>query len=131
VRKFVFLALLIVAGPLQAQFAYVCGMPKEMACCEGHGMEMTVSPDCEMQPGGEPAQCMKLVQTDAATQTARSASTISDHGVDKAPPVLMAVLPPAFEPGATRFRSSLPTRSLELPGIAGTQTYLVTQRLRI
>jgi len=130
-RKFALLAFLIVAGPLQAQFAYVCGMPAEMACCDGHGMDMVVSPDCEMQPDGNVSQCMELADTDADAQAARSASTSFDRGIDKTPPALMAVLPPTFELVATRSGSSSPTRSLAPPGAAGTQTYLVTRRLRI
>lgn len=130
-RKFVFLALLIVAGPLQARFVYVCGMPAEMACCEGHGMEMAVSPTCETQPAGEPAQCMKLVHTDSVAQPARSVSTSPDHGIDKTPPTLIAVLPPVFERAVPQSRSLSPPCSPSLPGAAGTRTYLVTQRLRI
>lgn len=130
-RKLAFLTLLLVAGPLQAQFAYICGMPAEMACCEGHGMDMIVSPDCEMQPDGDLSQCMELADADTDAQAARIASTSFDRGIDKTPPILMAVLPPAFELVATRRASFSPTRSLAPPGAAGTQTYLVTQRLRI
>lgn len=131
-RKLALLALLIITGPIQAQFAYVCGMPAEMVCCEGHGIDMAVSPDCAMQAdGGELSECMELADADTDAQSTRSASTSFDRGIDKTPPTLTAILPIAFELTAARFSSHSLPHSLAPPGAAGTQTYLVTRRLRI
>ena len=133
--KAVLLALLAFAGPLQARLIYVCDADEGMNgmgdmagdCCYDEDGDV-VSPDCDTDAATTVSRCMELV-TDEPDQSARSHPTTDrDHSRDLPPatgPPLAGSLPPPIRQPAQR------AAPFVVPKITGTDTYLITQRLRL
>lgn len=142
--KAILLTLLAVTGPVQAQFAYACSVTEEPAssCCAAEAGGARRAPACDTGssqgefalaevPCAELAAqpCVELA-TSEADQWVRSAS-FSERDADRHMPPAAAIHPtdpfPAFIPQVSLCCVPAAVASLG----AGTDTYLVTQRLRI
>lgn len=132
------LLLIVAGGPLQAQAVFACAMMDRMVqdecCCEDHeaarGCEDS---DCgaALQPGDSP--CCEYSVEISADPDARHDGPISKpvelrSGVDP-PQALIGAFDFSFTPQALPTAACFHTASAARPG--GSDTYLVTQRLRI
>ncbi|HEX7073280.1 MAG TPA: hypothetical protein VF226_04505 [Hyphomicrobiaceae bacterium] len=130
--KAVLLALLAFAGPLQAQLIYACSADEGMegmvgSCCYDQDGNL-VSPDCDTDAVTDTSPCMEPV-TDEVDQSARTqAPTERDQSRDTPPatgPPLAEHLPALTWQPAHRAVPAV------VPHDIGTDTYLITRRLRL
>lgn len=136
VVKAVLLALLAFAGPLQAQLIYACSAAESMGAMEGMAGDCCydedgdlVSPDCDTDSTTTVSPCMELGVADEADQAPRSQpDTARGHGrhppLSTGPPLADALFVPLRQPHQ---RASPAVVS----PISGSDTYLLTQRLRL
>lgn len=140
-QAFLMLCLLAV-GPLQAQVAYACAMMDTVVhdecCCAEHGDQPAIGNDCRNTACGSPpeaaqAPCCKVTVQVSVDQDARQHTPSvkpPDQRLDVDPPPALvasfAALFPAAPPPAPQ---SVSLDRLATP--AGSDTYLVTLRLRI
>lgn len=135
----VFLTLLALAGPLQAQLIYACNVMEQSfqssCCCEDVNQAHVPASNCV--PSGELTEqpcCDTDLELTVSPDSADSALGPSHvtRDTDPDPPQPVAVLPvdlPAVL--APRTVASHAAAGASLPWSAGTATYLLTQRLRI
>lgn len=129
--KAIFLAALLLMGPVQGELLYVCHASDGMSspCCgdQGDGMTMASPCDTEVVPAVL-LTCMGPAFHEFAAPTVGKPSLEPDS----------ARAPPAVAPPLTDILSSLPfttagpvLRHVAVSGGTGTDTYLLTLRLRI
>lgn len=131
--KTLLLALLAFAGPLQAQLIYACSADDDMegmvgSCCYDQDGNL-LSPDCDTDAATSTSACMELGVTDEVDQSARSQPTTDrDHSRDlppaTGPPLADALHAPTWQLAHLAAPAAVPHGS-------GTDTYLLTQRLRL
>lgn len=130
--KGMLLALLVVAGPVQAQLAHFCDVMEQAveSCCCGHeGQPVQQAPeDC---PTGAAEACCRVVLSLVVDEAAAAITPAGKHGVsahDPPPPAppSIASLPSADPRTVVRAARPWPYLSGH-----GARTYLRTLRLRL
>ena len=134
--KAVLLALLAFTGPLQAQLIYACSADEGMeamedmvgSCCHDQDGNL-VSPDCNTDAATRTSPCMEMGISDDIDQSARNQSPIErDHSRD--PPPATGPPPADLLPAPVRQHAQR-TAPATVPRSRGTDTYLLTRRLRL
>lgn len=132
------LALLLVMGPVHAQVVFACAMMDmavqgECDCCDHENGKACVDSDCDMAvDSGDGPCCEQSVEfsldDDARQNTpgAKPAEMRSDAGRPQSIIASFDLIEPPRVVAAPGVRRYLPT-----PGRFGSDTYLITQRLRI
>lgn len=132
------LLLLLAAGPLQAQATYACAMMDtvvhDACCCEGPKVEDDCgNPGCDATlESGEGPCCERSVEVTVDQESGQDALTAKPTEVrsDVDPPPALVCSPDALFPPRP-----FPTRAfadrLAGTGQSGSDTWLLTQRLRI
>lgn len=128
----ILLALLLVTGPIQAQLLYACHAPDGMAgpCCGDQSDSMAMSPRCDTE--GAPRIllfCMEpVVHADVVPTSDKSPL---EHDSARAPPPALGPPPSDILSALPFATASPPTPPTAAPAPLGTDTYLLTLRLRI
>lgn len=131
--KAVLLALMVAAGPVQAELARFCSVMEEAVetcCCDYEGQVTDQrSADCDRAPAGAP--CCETVVRLAVSDAHGLAIPASDrHGEPVHDPPIAIDLPAYAARPASR-APARPARSRANPASPGTHTYLRTLRLRL
>lgn len=131
--KTVLLALLAVAGPLQAQLAYACNVMDSTVhgscCCDVEDQKPLAAPD---RHSPEDPCCETSIELTVAEDPDRS--TFSSSRAERPPdsdPLPGIALHPAAPIAEIPVRLSARITTPRVPCRVGTDTYLLTQRLRI
>lgn len=132
------LLLILAIGPLQAQSVFACAMMDTVVhddcCCDGHTTDdRCMNPHCDpaFEAGDAPC-CEQAIEVgidqEAGKNTPPVKSTEVRSGLD--PPQALVSSFDGLFPSPPRLVDGV-FRSLPAAGQSGSETYLVTQRLRI
>lgn len=130
--KAAFLALMVAAGPVQAELARFCSVMEETVetCCCGHESQVTDRRSVDCDPALAAARCCETVVRLAVSAHGLAIPASDRHGEPAHdPPIAIDV--PAY---AARPASRVPARHARPranPASPGTHTYLRTLRLRL
>ena len=132
------LALMLVIGPVHAQIVFACAMMDmavhgECACCDHENDKPCVDSDCAIavDPGDAPCceQSVELSFDEDARQNTPGAKAAQIRTDADRPQTIVASFDLIEPPRVVAARGVV--QSLPSPGRAGSDTYLITQRLRI
>jgi hypothetical protein len=131
------LLLLLAIGPMQAQSVFACAMMDTVVhdcCCEGHTAEdRCMNSDCDQAFGAGDTPCCEPaievgIDQEAGKNTPPVKSTEVRSGLD--PPQALVSSFDGLSPSPPCLVDGV-VHSLPAAGQSGSETYLVTQRLRI
>lgn len=132
------LALMLVIGPVHAQIVFACAMVDmamhgECACCDHENDKPCVDSDCDIavDSGDDPCceQSVELGFDDDARQNTPGAKPAEMRADADPPQIIIASFDLIEPPRVVAVRGVV--QSLPTPGRFGSDTYLITQRLRI
>lgn len=131
--KATFLALMIAAGPVQAELAHFCSVMEATVetCCCGHEGQVTDqrSDDCDPAPARAP--CCETVVRLTVSDAHGLAIPASDRNGDPAHDPPIAIDAPAHAARSASRARARHARPRANPSSPGTCTYLRTLRLRL
>ena len=132
------LAVMLVMGPMHAQIVFACAMMDmavqgECDCCDHENGKPCVDSDCDIAVDSEDAPCceqsVEFSFDGDAGQNTPSAKPAEIRADADRPQVIIASFDFIEPPRMVAARGVV--QSLPTPGRFGSDTYLITQRLRI
>ncbi len=132
------LLLVLIIGPLQAQTVFACAMMDTVmhnaCCCDDHKVdEDCVDSGCDaMLESSEGPCCERSVEVSVDEDTRQSTPIVKSVEVRSdvdPPPAIVVSLDVIATPQLIAVRGVF--KPLPIPGQSGSDTYLITQRLRI